>query len=242
MGGLFSTPRKVLFILTSAEDATWNEKTGYWLEEVAEPYYAFLKAGFTVEIASIAGGKPPCDPTSQGDEWQTDNTRKFESDPKVQEMMESTTKLSEIEDIVSYECLFIPGGHGTCFDIAKSEILAALLPRFLSSGGIISAVCHGPLGLTKAIKADGSPLVKGVKVTGFSNSEEKAVGKDRKVPFLLESKLKELGAEYSCGPNWEPYVVAEEQIVTGQNPKSSLLTAQKTIAILNIDKKSVFCG
>lgn len=224
-------PGKILIVTTSSHGPeSYQPPTGYWLEEVAEPYYVFTSAGYEVDIASIQGGKPPLDATSTSDEMQTDNTRRFTADAAIQEKLNNTTAIATITDVAAkYEGLFIPGGHGCCFDEPESKELQQMIEAMLSAGKPVGSVCHGPVSFVNCKAANGEPLVKGKKVTGFSDEEEGQVGKVDVVPFLLEKRLRELGADYSKGPAWGSYVVADGILVTGQNPKSSLECADKMI-------------
>jgi putative intracellular protease/amidase len=225
---------KVVIVLTSSTGPdTWESPTGYWLEELAEPYYAFTSAGYEVELVSIQGGKPPLDAASTTDDMQTENTRKMSADAAIQEKLSNTKALSTLGDVAkNFDGAFIAGGHGTCFDFPESKELQQAVEGLLAAGKVVGVVCHGPTALVGCKAPDGEPLVKGKKVTGFSNEEEHQVGKGDKIPFLLEDKLKELGADYSKGPAWSSYVVVDGHLVTGQNPKSSLECADKVIELL----------
>jgi putative intracellular protease/amidase len=221
--------KKVLVVLTSHEDlGSTGAKTGFWLEEFARPYYVFIDKGYGVTLASPAGGRPPADPTSAQPEWQTDATKRLENDALAQAAIENTKRLSEI-NVNDYDAIFFPGGHGPMWDLAADEITAALVNSFYEAGKPVGAVCHGPAALIKAVDKNGSSVLSGKKVTGFTNTEETAVGLEKVVPFLLEDKLKELGGNYSCGNDWGEHVVVDGNLITGQNPASAGAVAKAVI-------------
>lgn len=221
--------KEVLIVLTSHEDlGTTGEKTGFWLEEFATPYYAFIDKGYEVTLASPAGGRPPVDPKSAQPEWETDATKRLENDATAQAAVENTKRLSEI-NAKDYDAIFFPGGHGPMWDLAADDITAALVNSFYEAGKPVAAVCHGPAALAKAVDKNGSSVVSGKKVTGFTNTEETAVGLEKAVPFLLEDKLKELGGDYSCANDWQPHVVVDGNLITGQNPASAGAVAEAII-------------
>ena len=217
---------KILMILTSHDEmGTTGKKTGFWLEEFAAPYYVFRDASAEITLASPKGGQPPLDPKSDEPDAQTPATDRFKSDTGAQAELASTHKLSEI-DIAAYDGVFFPGGHGPLWDLAENQNSISLIEAAIESGKPVAAVCHAP-GILKNVKAeDGSPLVKGKKVAGFTNSEEEAAGLTDIVPFLVEDMLKANGGIYSKGPDWAVHVVEDGLLITGQNPASSEKAAE----------------
>ncbi|MEN5162332.1 type 1 glutamine amidotransferase domain-containing protein [Achromobacter kerstersii] len=223
---------KILIVLTSHDTlGNTGRKTGFWLEEFAAPYYAFVDAGATVTLASPQGGQPPLDPKSDDLDAQTDDTRRFRQDAEAQRLLASTRRLAEVQ-AADYDAVFYPGGHGPLWDLAEDAKSVALIETMLAAGKPVSAVCHAPGVLRHAKTADGKPLVQGRQVTGFSNTEEAAVQLTDVVPFLVEDELVRLGGVYSKGPDWQPYVVSDGLLVTGQNPASSVGVAQALLARL----------
>ncbi|MFF7397786.1 type 1 glutamine amidotransferase domain-containing protein [Achromobacter sp. NPDC008082] len=223
---------KILIVLTSHDTlGNTGRKTGFWLEEFAAPYYAFVDAGATVTLASPLGGQPPLDPKSDDPDAQTDDTRRFRQDAEAQRLLASTRRLAEVQ-AADYDAVFYPGGHGPLWDLAEDAKSVALIETMLAAGKPVSAVCHAPGVLRHAKTADGKPLVQGRQVTGFSNAEEAAVQLTDVVPFLVEDELVRLGGVYSKGPDWQPYVVSDGLLVTGQNPASSVGVAQALLARL----------
>ncbi|WP_408589284.1 type 1 glutamine amidotransferase domain-containing protein [Novosphingobium sp.] len=223
---------KVLMVLTS-HDALGNtgEKTGFWLEEFAAPYYTFLDAGAQIVVASPAGGQPPLDPKSDLPDFQTALTHRFKADPAAQAVLANTVKLDSVQQ-ADFDTVFYPGGHGPLWDLAESATSIALIESFERAGKPIGFVCHAP-GVLKNVKAaTGDPLVKGRNVTGFTNGEEAAVGLTEVVPFLIEDEFIAQGGHYSKGPDWSVHVVIDGQLVTGQNPASSEDVAKALIAKL----------
>lgn len=224
---------KVLMVLTSHDQLgdTCN-KTGFWLEEFAAPYYTLQDAGVEITLASPNGGQPPLDPKSDEPDAQTEATERFKKDEQAQKQLAHTTKLSDI-NADNYDAVFYPGGHGPLWDLSNDKHSIKLIEQMIQSNKPVAAVCHAPGVLLKAKNSDGSPLVKGKSFTGFSNSEEKAVGLEDVVPFLLESVAKEQGANYSKGNDWEPYVTQDGLLITGQNPASSEPAAEALLQMLN---------
>lgn len=223
---------KVLFVLTSHDTlGDTGEKTGFWVEEFAAPYYRLSDAGVDVTLASPKGGQPPIDPKSTQPDFQTEATKRFDKDENLQQKLSKTQKLSEIK-ADDYDAVFYPGGHGPMWDLSNDPVSIALLESFHSQNKPLALVCHAPAALAKVKGTDGEPLVKGRKVTGFANTEEEAVQLTNVVPFLLEDKLKELGGNYSKGNDWESYVLQDGLLITGQNPASSEGAADKLIAVL----------
>ena len=220
---------KILMILTSHDQlGDTGEKTGFWLEEFASPYYVFKDADVEITLASPKGGQPPLDPKSDAPDFQTEATERFKRDADAQAALASTLKLSSIS-ADDYDAVFYPGGHGPLWDLAEDSSSIALIESMYASGKLVSAVCHAPAVLRHVKGADGSPLVKGKSVTGFSNSEEAAVQLTGIVPFLLEDELKAKGANYSSSEDWHPYVITDGNLVTGQNPASSELAAKTVL-------------
>jgi putative intracellular protease/amidase len=213
---------KILMIATSAATmGGTDEPTGVWLEELTTPYYAFRDAGAEVTLASIAGGPVPVDPRSVKEAGENDaSVERYLRDAALRAAVAGTPAF-EILDPDGFDALFLPGGHGTMFDYPVSEPLARLVERFDRSGKVVAAVCHGPAGLVAARKADGSPLVAGRRLAAFTDSEERAVGLDRAVPFLLETRLRELGARHEGAPDFTPFALRDGLLVTGQNPASA---------------------
>jgi len=221
---------KILMILTSHDElGDTGEKTGFWLEEFAAPYYVFKDAGADVTLASPAGGQPPLDPKSDAPDAQTDATKRFKDDIDSQKALATTHKLSEVTPS-RFDAIFYPGGHGPMWDLAESKTSIALIEAAIADGKPVAAVCHAPAVLRHVKGPDGAPLVKGKKVTGFSNSEEEAVGLTDVVPFLLEDMLAEKGGIYSKGEDWASYVLEDGLLITGQNPASSEEAARKLLA------------
>ncbi|WP_337848009.1 type 1 glutamine amidotransferase domain-containing protein [Sphingomonas sp.] len=224
---------KILMILTSHDRlGDTGKKTGFWLEEFAAPYYVLKDAGHDITLASPAGGQPPLDPKSDEPDAQTAATERFKQDSEAQAQLASTLKLAEI-DVAGFDGVFYPGGHGPLWDLAESATSKALIETALASGKPVALVCHAPAVLKSVTAPDGAPIVKGRKVTGFTNAEEDAVGLTDIVPFLLEDALREQGAEFSNVSPFEPHVVADGLLITGQNPPSSEPTAHALLDALN---------
>jgi putative intracellular protease/amidase len=224
--------KKILMVLTSHDQlGDTGKKTGFWLEEFAAPYYALKDAGADITVVSPAGGQPPLDPKSDEPDAQTDATRRFKADADAQRVLASTGKLSEVK-ADDFDAVFYPGGHGPLWDLAEDRDSIALIEAMVAADKPVAAVCHAPGVLRKVKAADGSPLVKGKKVTGFTNTEEDAVGLTQVVPFLVEDMLKKNGGEYSKGADWQSYVVTDGKLVTGQNPASSEAGAEALLKLL----------
>jgi putative intracellular protease/amidase len=212
---------KVLIVLTSHEElGDTGRKTGFWLEELAAPYYRFSEAGWDITLASPKGGRPPLDPKSNEPDFQTEQTRRFESDAKATEALANTVRLESVS-AEDFDAVFYPGGHGPLWDLAEDAHSARLIETTLRSGKPLALVCHAPGVLRHAVGEDGTPLVQGKKVTGFADSEEEGVALTEIVPFLVEDELKRLGGVYSKAEDWTPYVVRDGLLITGQNPASS---------------------
>lgn len=217
---------KALFILTSHDKlGDTGKPTGFYWEELAAPYWILSDAGWQIELASIQGGKPPADPSSAEGDAMTDEVRRLLADEAVMNKLENTTKIDDVE-VSGYDIVFLPGGHGTMWDLPESKALGDLLGQAFDKGAVVGAVCHGPAGLLSARLPSGDPLVHGRRVAGFTNSEEDAVGLSGVVPFMLEDQLKAQGGKHQKGPDWQPFAVADGKLVTGQNPASSAEVAR----------------
>ncbi|HIG73038.1 MAG TPA: type 1 glutamine amidotransferase domain-containing protein [Bacteroidetes bacterium] len=222
----------VLMVLTSHDQlGDTGEKTGFWLEEFAAPYYVFKDAGATITLASPEGGQPPLDPKSDAPDAQTDATRRFREDDEAQAALASTERLDTI-DVTAYDAVFYPGGHGPLWDLAEDAASIALIETAIGQGTPVAAVCHAPAVLRHTKAADGSPLVSGKSVTGFTNSEEEAVQLTDVVPFLVEDMLKENGGTFSRTEDWGVHVVRDGLLITGQNPASSEAAAEALLKLL----------
>lgn len=225
---------KILMVLTSHDElGSTGRKTGFWLEEFAAPYYAFLEAGADITIASPKGGQPPLDPKSDEPNFQTEQTRRFHTDAKAQAALASTVKLASVS-YEDYDAVFYPGGHGPLWDLAEDPNSIALVENTYRAGKPVALVCHAPGVLRHVKAADGAPLVRGKNVTGFKNTEEDGVGLTNVVPFLVEDMLEENGGIYSSGDDWASYAVQDGLLVTGQNPGSSVETARILLTVLKI--------
>lgn len=220
---------KILLVLTSHDQlGNTGRKTGFWLEELAAPYYAFKDAGADITLASPKGGNPPLDPKSNEPDFQTEQTHRFEADVEAMAQLASTVRLDSVSQ-ADYDTVFYPGGHGPLWDLAEDPHSIALIEAFLAANKPVALVCHAP-GVLRHVKTPaGKPLVEGKKVTGFTNTEEEAVGLTHVVPFLVEDELIAKGGLYSKGADWSSYVVTDGLLITGQNPTSSAATAQQLI-------------
>lgn len=224
--------KKVLFVVTSNDKlGNTGEKTGFWSEEFAAPYYELLDQGVEIAIASPLGGQPPIDPKSADPSSATEDTKRFDADKVLQEKLKHTLKLSTVNQ-KDYDAVFYPGGHGPLWDLVQDHNSIALIESFYTHNKPVAFVCHAPAVL-KNVKVNGQYLVKGKKITGFTNEEEEAVGLTKVVPFLLEDTLASNGGIFSKGPNWQPYAVEDGLLITGQNPASSKLVAGKLLQKLN---------
>ncbi|MEU8706320.1 type 1 glutamine amidotransferase domain-containing protein [Streptomyces sp. NPDC048565] len=225
---------KILIVLTShGELGTTGRKTGFWLEELAAPYYRFKEAGAEVVLASPKGGRPPLDPKSNEPAFQTDETRRFEADPEAMAALAHTVRLNSVS-ADDFDTVFYPGGHGPLWDLAEDPASVRLIETVLRTGKPLALVCHAPGVMRHATDPDGSPLVRGRKVTGFTNGEEADAGLTDIVPFLVEDELKQLGADYSKTGNWQPYVVIDGLLITGQSPASSGPAADALLTLLTL--------
>ena len=222
---------KILMVLTS-HDVLGNtgRKTGFWLEEFAAPYFVFRDAGVDLTLASPKGGQPPIDPKSDLPEGQTPAMTRFKQDPSAQKALSQTVKLADMKS-EDYDTIFYVGGHGPMWDLAESPVSIALLESFYNSGKPIALVCHSP-GVLRHVTYQGAPLVKGKRVTGFTNGEEEEVQLTHVVPFLVEDELTRLGAIFDKLPNWQPHAIVDGRLITGQNPASSTVAAQNLMNLL----------
>jgi len=229
---------KILMVLTSHDQlGNTGRKTGFWLEELAAPYYVFKDSGAEITLASPKGGRPPLDPKSNEAEFQTDLTRRFEKDATAEAQLDKTVRLDSVKQ-ESFDTVFYPGGHGPMWDLAEDKNSIKLIESFLAAGKPIALVCHAP-GVLRHVKTpDGKPLVQGKKVTGFTDGEEQDVGLTNVVPFLVEDELINLGATFSKVKNWGVHTVTDGQLVSGQNPASSGPAAKVLIEKLNVMRKS----
>lgn len=217
--------KKVLMVLTSHDQlGDTGRKTGFWLEELAAPYYVFKDAGVEIVLASPLGGQPPLDPKSDAPDSQTEQTRRFKSDPAAQAQLAATVRLDSVAQ-ADFDTVFYPGGHGPLWDLAEDRHSIALIEAFIAANKPVALVCHAPGVLRHVKTAAGRPLVEGKNVTGFTNSEEAAVELTDIVPFLVEDELKAKGGHYSQGPDWGSYIVTDGLLITGQNPASSAAAA-----------------
>jgi putative intracellular protease/amidase len=223
---------KILVVLTSHDKlGDTGKKTGFWLEELAAPYYAFVDAGAELTLASPKGGQPPLDPKSSDPASQTEATRRFEADAAAVKALAHTKKLADVS-IKDFDAVFYPGGHGPLWDLAGDPASIALIENAIKAGKPVGAVCHAPAVLRDVKGADGKPLVNGKAVTGFSNAEEAAVGLTQVVPFLVEDMLKAKGGKYSKAADWQSHVETDGLLVTGQNPASSEAAAHALLKLL----------
>lgn len=224
---------KILMVLTSHDKlGDTGQKTGFWLEEFASPYYVFKDAKAEITLASPNGGQPPLDPKSDEPDFQTAATERFKQDSSAKTELANTQKLSNIA-FNDYDAVFYPGGHGPLWDLSEDQNSISLIEAMYSAGKAVAAVCHAPAIFRHTKNKDGSALITGKSVTGFSNSEEEAVQLTNIVPFLLENELVAKGANYSKGEDWAPYTVGDENLITGQNPASSELVAKAVLDFIN---------
>ena len=223
---------KILMVLTSHDQlGDTGKKTGFWLEELAAPYYTFVDAGAEVVLASPAGGQPPLDPKSNEPDAQTETTKRFEADEVAMQALANTHKLSEVLN-QDFDAVFYPGGHGPLWDLAKDQNSISLIEQTLQADKPVALVCHAPGVLRDVKDAEGHSIVEGKTVTGFSNTEEDGVGLTDVVPFLVEDMLKEKGGKYSKAEDWQVHVQQDGLLITGQNPASSAATAEALLKLL----------
>jgi putative intracellular protease/amidase len=227
---------KVLIVLTSHDQlGDTGRKTGFWLEELAAPYYVLKDAGADITLASPKGGQPPLDPKSDEPMFQTDLTRRFSADDAAKAQLADTVRLDSV-DAADFDAVFYPGGHGPLWDLAEDPNSIKLIESSIAAGKPVALVCHAPGVLRRVRNPDGTPFVQGRHVTGFSNSEEEAVGLTKVVPFLLEDELVSLGAVFSRVKDWGVHTVIDGQLITGQNPASSGEAAEALLAALSRTK------
>ena len=223
---------KVLLVLTSHDQlGDTGRKTGFWLEELAAPYYELKQAGAEITLASPKGGQPPLDPKSNEPDFQTDQTRRFEADPEATAALADTKVLATVK-AADFDAVFYPGGHGPLWDLAEDQDSINLIQDTLRSGKPAALVCHAPGVLRHVVNEDGTALVAGKQVTGFTNTEEEGVGLTDVVPFLVEDMLVAAGGNYSPGPDWGSYVLQDGLLITGQNPGASTAAAQLLVKAL----------
>ena len=225
---------RVLFVLTSHDTLGETGKpTGYHIEELAAPYWRFIDTGHAVDIASIAGGEPPMDPSSLPDDpaERPGSVQRFLDDGDAQAKLRNTLPVEQC-DAEAYDAVYLPGGHGTMWDLPESDALGALLQRCEARGGAVGAVCHGPAGLLAARDGDAYPLIANRRLNAFTDAEEERVGLHEVMPFLLESRLKELGARFEKSSPFRACVVSDRGVVTGQNPRSARAVADKMLEVL----------
>ena len=228
-----SKSKKILMVLTShAELGDTGEKTGFWVEEFAAPYYTFVDAGVQITLASPAGGQPPIDPKSEMEDFQTASTKRFDEDKEAQALVANTHKLAEMKSS-DFDAVFYPGGHGPLWDLAENADSIALIESFLADNKPIAAVCHAPAAFLNIKDADGEFFVKGKAVTGFTNTEEEAVELTDVVPFLLEDELVKRGGDYQKVSDWNAFAIQDGLLISGQNLASSELAAEKLLATLS---------
>lgn len=222
----------ILMVLTSHDTlGNTGRKTGFWLEEFAAPYYVFTDAGATVTVASPKGGQPPIDPKSDDPANQTPAQNRFKADKAAQGVLAHTKRLSEMS-AEDFDTVFYPGGHGPMWDLAEDPDSIRLIERFYDSGKPVATVCHAP-GVLRHVKYKGQPIVKGKRVTGFTNSEEEAVGLTKVVPFLVEDELKRLGGLFEKKDDWQSFAIIDGRLITGQNPASSEATAKALLSVMH---------
>ena len=222
----------ILIVLTSHDKlGNTQEKTGFWLEEFTSPYYTLLDAGANITIASPKGGEPPLDPKSDAADFQTESTKRFKADEKANEVLANTLKLSSVKES-DFDAVMYPGGHGPLWDLTTDTDSIALIEAFVKADKPVASVCHAPSVLLNVKLSNGEYLVKGKKVTGFSNTEEEAVQLTDIVPFLLEDALQSKGAIYSKVDDWHSYAITDGKLITGQNPGSSQAVAKELLKLL----------
>jgi putative intracellular protease/amidase len=224
---------KILMVLTSHDKlGNTGRKTGFWLEEFAAPYFTFKDAGAEIVLASPKGGQPPLDPKSNEPNYQTDLTHRFEADADAKARLAATVRLDSVKS-EDFDTVFYPGGHGPMWDLAEDQNSVKLIETMFQAGKPVALVCHAPGALRHAKTPDGKSLVQGKRVTGFTNTEEEAVGLTKVVPFLVEDELKAKGGIFSKAADWQPYVLTDGLLITGQNPASSGPAAKVLIETLN---------
>jgi putative intracellular protease/amidase len=228
--------KRTLMVTTSnAKMGDTGKTTGVWAEELVVPYYVLLDAGVEVEIASPLGGVVPFEPNSLKPAGENEPViERFLNDPVAQGKVNAARKLADL-DAQSFDAIFFPGGHGTMWDLPGDSSVTAAVATAYAADKFVVAVCHGPSGLVSAKRPDGKSILQGKRVNGFTNAEEDAAGLTSVVPFALETRMRELGGVFENGPDWQPYAVRDDKLITGQNPQSSALVAQKLLAALQED-------
>eukprot|EP01010_Urceolus_cornutus_P001117 NODE_1633_length_816_cov_234.529335_g1271_i0.p1 GENE.NODE_1633_length_816_cov_234.529335_g1271_i0~~NODE_1633_length_816_cov_234.529335_g1271_i0.p1 ORF type:complete len:245 (+),score=92.32 NODE_1633_length_816_cov_234.529335_g1271_i0:63-737(+) len=222
---------RVAIVSTSATQMG-DHVTGSWLEETAAPYNVYVAAGLTVDIFSIAGGDIPVDAASKAEAFYTEDCTKFDADTTAQEKFRKSMPLAEYK-VENYDAIHLSGGHGTCADFYNNAALYAAVDATYAAGKVVAAVCHGPNGILGCKKPDGTPLVEGKAVTGFTDEEEAAVGLTEKVPVLLEKEMRRLGGKFVAAAAWSSNVQVDGKLVTGQNPQSSVALAEAVVKLLS---------
>lgn len=227
--------KSIAFIATShSKLGSTEHSTGVWLEELAAPYYELKDAGFTVEIFSIAGGAIPVDPHSVQDKASLPRSvERFLKDSAAQKAVQKSRPITEL-DSKEFDGMFLPGGHGVMWDLPNNQTLAAIIRKFDEDGKIVAAVCHGSAGFVTATRSDGQPFVAGRRLAPFTNSEERTAGLEPVVPFMLETRLRELGAQIQSGPDQQPFAIRDGNVITGQNPASSTQVARLIVDALRV--------
>ncbi len=229
----------ILMVLTSHDRlGDTGKKTGFWLEELAAPYYVFKDAGARITLASPKGGHPPLDPKSEDPDAQTEATRRFQEDKEAKAALSDTVLLSSVSH-EEFDAVFYPGGHGPLWDLAEDQDSITMIQSMYAAGKPVAAVCHAPGALRRARLHNGRPLVEDKAVTGFANTEEEAVQLTKVVPFLVQDALIQCGGRYSKAPDWQVHVVVDQHLVTGQNPASSAPAAQALLKLLNEERTTV---
>jgi putative intracellular protease/amidase len=222
---------KILMVLTSHDQlGNTGRKTGFWLEEFVAPFFVFRDAGVELTLASPKGGQPPIDPKSDLSENQTPAMTRFKGDTAAQKELSQTRKLSDMKS-EDFDTIFYVGGHGPMWDLVDNPDAIALIESFYNSGKPVAAVCHSSAVLHR-VMYQGEPLIKGKRVTGFTNGEEAAVNLTHVVPFLVEDELKRVGGIYEKAADWAPFAIVDGRVVTGQNPASSTVAAKALIELL----------
>lgn len=234
-----SKPHVAIIATSNDKMGDTGDRTGFHYEELATPYLAFTQAGYNVTFASPKGGNPPADPASLADnpDDQPESVRRFLADEDALAALENSTELGVLEPD-GFDAVYLPGGHGTMWDFPENSVLAKFVSAVYENGGVVGAVCHGPAGLVGAKLSDGEPLVKNRAVNSFTDEEERRIGKDKVVPFLLETKLRELGARFEGSAPFERHVVRDGRLVTGQNPASAQAVADGMIAAIHALQKA----
>jgi putative intracellular protease/amidase len=232
-------PQILMIITSNAEMGSSDRQTGFWAEEVAVPYYELVDAGAEVILASPKGGAVPVDPSSVKPTGENDAiVERHLADKELQARLSATKKTGDIVDmpVDAFDAIFFPGGHGTMWDLPTDAGVTALVETAFANNKFVASVCHGAAGLVTAKRADGESVVKDLRVSAFTDEEEKAVGLEAVVPFMLETRLRELGCQFEGAANWVPFAVRDGNLITGQNPQSSDLVAQSLLDALGIAK------